>query len=221
MALPSRPLSWSTEDREGCGLQLVIPEGRPGWPCWEVPSVPRPRRWLHSPALVSEAEDPQIPCCACPFENKLRLELCVPAEHHRVPPPPRAHCVTCLCPWKLQGRPSSWPSCLQGFGGSGEGVSVSKPSVRITVADRRHRSAQQPALRILCSLPLRFPIAFWESTSWLFSVTCHDQESWEEGLAPVFPTDPAWRGQDGTTSFSKLALSPSIESSFPVDQYPL
>lgn len=31
--------------------------------------------------------------------------------------------------------------CLQGFGGAGRGVSVSKPSIRISIVDRRYPSA--------------------------------------------------------------------------------
>lgn len=67
-------------------------------------------------------------------------------------------------------------------------VSVSKPSVRIAVVDGRQRSTARTQNPLQPSfLIFFFPVAFWESISWLFPVSVHDQESWEEGRAATFP----------------------------------
>lgn len=63
-----------------------------------------------------------------------------------------------------------------------------------------------------------FPIAFWEPTSCSslsrFIIKGLGKKAW----LLFSQTDPAWRGQDGTTSFSKLALSQSVELCFLLEQ---
>lgn len=74
-----------------------------------------------------------------------------------------------------------------------------------------HSESLQPSLFI-------FPIAFWEPTSCSslsrFIIKGLGKKAWLLSSQ----TDPAWRGQDGTTSFSKLALSQSVESCFLLEQ---
>lgn len=97
------------------------PEGRPGWPRGELPSVPRPRRWIRSPALVSEVEAPPSPMPCLPLREHTEAgTLWSLLSTREVPSPPRASCVTRSRPWKPRGPSSSQPACLQGFGRAGE-----------------------------------------------------------------------------------------------------
>lgn len=110
-------------------------------------------------------------------------------------------------------RPFLQPSlCLQGFGGSGEEVSFSKPRCQDQNLYRRHHSAERPSFRILCSLPsLFFPLHSGSphpgSSLSSFIIKGLGKKAWLLSSQ----TDTAWRGQDGTTSFGKLALSQSVE----------
>lgn len=81
--------------------------------------------------------------------------------------------------------------------------------------DRRHLSAKQPAPTILCHPPSLFfcPVAFWEPTSWLFSAL-FTISGLEKAWRLSSQTDPAQRGQAGTTSFNKLAPRRSVELCF-------
>lgn len=67
--------------------------------------------------------------------------------------PPRTTCVIYLRPWKPQGPLSSWLPVSRAFGGSREKGPCLQPRIRIRIVDPRHRSARQPAPRILCSPP--------------------------------------------------------------------
>lgn len=123
--------------------------------------------------------------------------------------------VTYFCPWTPQSPSFTWSLYLRGFGRSGKGCLCLQANVRIRIMDRRCR---QLSLRLDSFTALSiFLIAFWEPKSGF---------SWPLfipvglGKACFLPslTNPAQRGQDGTTSFGKLAPSRSIESRFLSDQ---
>lgn len=86
--------------------------------------------------------------------------------------PPRASCVTHLCPWKPQGLSSSCPPGVPGFGGSWQKGPCLQPSIRIRIMDRRHRSAPQPTPRILCSPPSLFSSPYVLRAQ-IWALLCH------------------------------------------------
>lgn len=124
-------------------------------------------------------------------------------------------------PGSPKALPPASPLVSRALEGRGREVSVSKPSVRIRIVDRRHLSAQQPAPRILCSSPpsLFFPIAYSGSPHPGSSLLLFITGRLGKNACLLFSqTDPACRGQEGTTSFSKFAPSWSIESCFLLDR---
>lgn len=100
----------------------------------------------------------------------------------------KANCVMYSASGSPRVLPSAGSLVSEALEGQGKDVSVSKSSVRVTVVHRRHHLAEQAIPQHpLQPSPIIFPIVFWEPTTWLFFVTFHDEESWEEDLAPVFP----------------------------------
>lgn len=116
---------------------------RAAWrPRWEVPSVPRTRRWIHSPALVSEAEDtPPTPTLCLPFREQTEAgtlwSLLSTVGSSPCPEPAVSHA-------RAPGGPEVLPPAgllvSRALEGQRREFSVSKLSVRITVVDRRQRS---------------------------------------------------------------------------------
>lgn len=109
-------------------------------PRWEVPSVPRPRRWIHSPALVSEAEDPNSMLCL-PFQEQTEAgtlwSLLSTVGSSPCPEPALSYAHAPGSPEVLL---LAGPLVSRALEGQGREDSVSKPSVRITVMDRRQHS---------------------------------------------------------------------------------
>lgn len=139
----------------------------------------------------------------------------VPAEHHRGHLPPGASRVT-LVPLEAHSPSFSCPlvsraSRVRGrrFLSASQCQDESRGEKAAFCSTACTQNPLQPSLFLL-------PIAFWAPASWPFSATLHHRVSWEEGLSSQ--TDPAWGGQDGTTSFSKLAPSWSIELCYLFDQ---
>lgn len=140
--------------------------------------------------------------------------MCTLLSTRGVPSPPRAvvsHAQvspTALLPTDLVSRPLE---------GQGREVSISKPSVRIRVMERRppfstaartQNPLQQPSLLIFCS-PLEYSKGLHPGSSLLvFTNGSLGKKVWLQ----FSQTDPAWRGQDETTSFSKFTPSWSSES---------
>lgn len=110
-------------------------------------------------------------------------------------------------------RPFLQPSlCLQGFGGSGEEVSFSKPGVRIRICIEGTIQLNGPHSESFAACPLYFfPLHSGSphpgSSLSSFIIKGLGKKAWLLSSQ----TDTAWRGQDGTTSFGKLALSQSVE----------
>lgn len=103
------------------------------------------------------------------------------------PPRPEPVVSHARAPGSPEVLPPAGPLVSRALEGQGREAFVSKPSVRIAIVDRRQHSTARTQNPLQPSFFIFFPVAFWESTSWLFPVIVHDQESWEEGLAPVFP----------------------------------
>lgn len=102
--------------------------------------------------------------------------------------------------------------CLQGFGGSGEGGLFFRAKCQDQNLYRRHHSAERPSFSILCSLPsLFFPLHSGSphpgSSLSRFIIKGLGKKTWLLSSQ----TDTAWRDQDGTTSFGKLALIQNVE----------
>ena len=127
-----------------------------------------------------------------------------------VPSPPRAivsHAHALLPTDRLVSR---------ALGRQGREVSVSKPSVRIRVVERRppfstaactQNPLQQPSL--LIPPPLEYSEGLHPGSSLLlFTSGSLGKKVWLQ----FSQTDPAWRGQDETTSFSKFTPSWSSKS---------
>lgn len=125
------------------------------WPHWEVPSVPRPRRWIHSPTLVSEAEVPPTPTLCLPFREQTEAgtlwSLLSTVGSSPCPEPAVSHA---RAPGGPEVLPPAGPLVSRALERQGREISVSKPSVRSQ--SWIEGSVQQPALRILCSLPSLF-----------------------------------------------------------------
>lgn len=138
-------------------------------------SVPRPRRRIHSPTLVSEAEAPPKPPPLTPAPC-LQLQGQTEAgalwsllSTGGVASPPRTTCVIYLRPWKPQGPLSSWLPVSRALEGHGRKVPVSS---HVSGSESWIQGTVQlgsPHPEFFAAHPLYcLPIAFWEPASWLF-----------------------------------------------------
>lgn len=136
----------------------------------------------------------------------------VPAEFHRGG---RHTLVPMECP---KTHPPAGPFISRVLEDQGRAVSASKPisESRIRTMDRR-RTQLSLHLDSFTAISLYFSHCILGAQIWLFLATFHPL-----GLGKACflssQTNPAQRGQDGTTSFGKLAPSRSIESWFLSDQ---
>lgn len=139
-------------------------------------SAPRPRRRIHSPALVPKAEAPRLLRYVCCTRDTLRLELGGPCRAPQGSPPhpepaasptcapgsPEALCLAGpLCPglWMVVGERSLSPTKYH------DQNCCRKAPLSSTAPPHPEFFAAQPTLFYF----FFFPVAFWELTSWLLA----------------------------------------------------
>lgn len=135
------------------------------------------------------------------------------------PPHPEPAVSHACAPGGPTALPPAGPLVSRALEGQGKEVSVSKPSVRIRLWIEGIVQLNKPAPRTLCGplslcSPLHSGSPHPGPSLSLFIIGSLGKAAWLLSSQ----TGPAWRGRDGTTSFSRFAPSQSVELWFPVDQ---
>lgn len=185
-------------------------------------SAPRPRRRIHSPALVPKAEAPRLLRYVCCTRDTLRLELGGPCRAPQGSPP---HPEPAASPTCAPGSPEAL--CLAGPLCPGLWMVVGERSLSPTKYHDQNCCRKAPLSSTAPPHPEFF--AAQPTLFYFFFFSCRILEAHFLALGPfsiiwglgnkAWPlstqSDPAWRGRAGTTSFS---TSRSVESRLTLGQ---